>query len=92
MIVRILGEGQYRVDDAASAELSPLDAELGAAVDRDDEPAFRSALNGALALVRSTGTPVPPDTLEPSDLILPHQDASITEVRKLLAEDGIILS
>ena len=92
MIVRILGEGQYRLDDAASAELSPLDADLGAGVERDDETAFKAALNSALALVRSAGALVPPETLEPSDLILPHGDASLTEVRKLLAEDGIILS
>jgi hypothetical protein len=91
VIVRILGEGQYRLDDAAHDKLGPLDSELGGAVDRGDDTAFQSALSGALALVRSTGTTVPADTLEPSDLILPHEGASLDEVRKLLAEDGIIL-
>ena len=89
MIVRILGEGQYRLDDSAQGTLGPLDTELGAAVDRNDTDAFREALNGALRLVRETGTLVPADTLEPSDLILPHEGASLDEVRKLLAEDGI---
>ena len=92
MIVRILGEGQYRLDDSAHDKLGPLDEKLGAAVERDDTAAFREALNGALRVVRETGTPVPADTLEPSDLILPHESASVDEVRRLLAEDGIILS
>jgi hypothetical protein len=90
VIVRILGEGQYRLDDAHHDQLSPLDTELGDAVDKNDDARFQSVLSGALALVR-TGTPVPVDTLEPSDLILPHEGASLDEVRKLLAEDGIIL-
>ena len=92
MIVRILGEGQYRLDDSAHGKLGSLDTKLGAAVERDDTDAFREALNGALHVVRETGTLVPADTLEPSDLILPDEGASLDEVRKLLAEDGIILN
>jgi hypothetical protein len=91
VIVRILGEGQYHVDDAEHDKLGPLDAELGDAVDKNDDARFQEALDAALTLVR-TGTPVPADTIEPSDLILPHEGASLDEVRKLLAEDGIILS
>ena len=34
MIVRILGEGQLRVDDAAVSELNELDAKVEAAVER----------------------------------------------------------
>ena len=33
MIIRIMGEGQLRVDEAAVAELNKLDASLEAAVD-----------------------------------------------------------
>jgi hypothetical protein len=91
VIARILGEGQYRLDDSNHDKLAPLDAELGDAVDKDDNARFQEALSGALALVR-TGTPVPADTLEPSDLILPREGASLDEVRKLLGEDGIVLS
>ena len=40
MIVRISGEGQFSIDDAATAELNRLDSELEAAVNRDDEAAF----------------------------------------------------
>ena len=64
MIVRILGEGQFRIGDAAAAELNRLDTELEAAVNHNDETAFAAALDGLLAQVRVQGWPVPPDTLE----------------------------
>ena len=48
MIVRILGEGQFRVDDAVTAELNQLDTELESAVEHGDEPAFRAALTALL--------------------------------------------
>jgi hypothetical protein len=90
VIVRILGEGQFRVDDAATTELNHLDSSLETAVEHNDEAAFRAALTGLLAQVRAQGSPLPPDTLEASDLILPHQDSSMDEVRKLLTEEGLI--
>jgi hypothetical protein len=90
VIVRILGEGQFRVDDAAAADLNRLDADLETAVEHSDEAAFADALAHLLAQVRTVGSPLPPDILESSDLILPHQDSSMDEVRKLLTDEGLI--
>ena len=90
MIVRISGEGQFSIDDAATADLNRLDSELEAAVNRNDEAAFTEALHGLLDQVRTQGSPLPADTLEPSDLILPGQDASLEEVRELLTDEGLI--
>ena len=90
MIVRILGEGQFRVDDAATAQLNDLDANLETAVNRKDEAAFTAALTSMLAQVRAEGSALPPDILEPSDLILPAQDSSMDDVRKLLTDEGLI--
>jgi hypothetical protein len=90
VIVRILGEGQFRIGDAAAAELNRLDTELEAAVNHNDEAAFAAALDGLLAQVRAHGSSLPPDTLEESDLILPHQGSSMDEVRKLLTDEGLI--
>jgi PspAA-like protein len=89
MIVRILGEGQFRVDDAAATELNRLDAELEAAVERNDEAGLRASLDTLLSHVRDHGAEVPPDSLEPSELIVPHEGSSMDEVRKLLSDDGI---
>ena len=90
MIVRISGEGQFSVDDAATADLNRLDSELEAAVNRNDEAAFTAALHGLLDQVRAQGSALPADTLEPSDLILPPEDASMDEVREMLTEEGLI--
>ena len=90
MIVRILGEGQFQIDDGTTADLNKLDSQLETAVDHNDEIAFKAALAGLLAQVRAQGSPLPPDVLEPSDLILPHQDSSMDEVRKLLTDEGLI--
>jgi hypothetical protein len=90
VIVRISGEGQFSIDDAATAELNRLDSELEAAVNRDDEAAFTAALHGLLEQVRARGSVLSADTLEPSDLILPPEDASMDEVREMLTEEGLI--
>ena len=90
MIVRILGEGQLRVDDSATDELNVLDAALEKAVNSGDEQAFRSALAALLDRVRSLGSPLAPDAIEPSDLILPYADAGLTDVREMLTNGGLI--
>lgn len=90
MIVRIMGDGQLSVDDTARAGLNELDAKLSAAIDRGDEAEFRRALKALIAGVRAAGTPVPPDSLQPSELILPYEGADLAEVRELMTDDGLI--
>jgi benzoyl-CoA reductase/2-hydroxyglutaryl-CoA dehydratase subunit BcrC/BadD/HgdB len=90
MIVRILGEGQLAVDDSVSSELNELDAKLEAAVNAGDEDAFQPVLAQLLARVRAAGTPVPADSLEASDVILPYSEASMDDVRALLTDEGLI--
>ena len=89
MIVRILGEGQFRVDDEAAAKLTALDKNLDAAVSAADESAFSAALGVAVKLVKTAGAPVADDEFVTADYILPFSDATVGEVRKLLA-DGTI--
>jgi hypothetical protein len=90
MIIRILGEGQLTVDSAETAALNKLDATLATAVDAGDEAAFRRALNELLTQVRAVGEPTPADSLEPSELILPPEDASLAEVRQMMTDEGLI--
>jgi hypothetical protein len=90
MIVRILGEGQFDVPDASVQALNELDSEVEAAVENGDEAVFRTALEALLAGVRDHGTAHAADSLDESDLILPPGDATLDEVRELLADDGLI--
>lgn len=89
MIVRILGEGQFRVDGDAGTKLTALDKDLDAAVRDDEGAAFTAALHAAVALVRTSGTRLASDEIVTADYILPFSDATLDEVRKLLA-DGTI--
>ena len=92
MIVRVLGEGQYVVDDAHAELLNGLDSGLERAVEAGDEVGFRSALADLLSQVRTIGTRLPDDSLEPSDAALPDESSTIEEVRALLADssEGLI--
>jgi hypothetical protein len=90
MIVRILGEGQYDVADAALERLNELDAALEAAIDNEDDAAFHAALGQLLDGVRSAGVPHDDDDIVASDVILPPADSSIAEVRDLLGDEGLI--
>ncbi|MQA85220.1 MAG: hypothetical protein GEV03_11500 [Streptosporangiales bacterium] len=90
MIVRIMEEGQFRVDDSEVDDLNALDDGLQQALDSGDHARFREALDGLLHHVRAAGESLPPDALEPSDLILPPADADINEVRAMLTDEGLI--
>ena len=90
MIVRILGEGQLSVDDAATAGLNELDAKLADAIDRGDEAGIPPCAESLVAEVRAAGTPVPADSLQPSELILPYEDADLAEVREMMTDEGLI--
>ncbi|MCW2761661.1 MAG: hypothetical protein JWR85_1862 [Marmoricola sp.] len=90
MIVRILGEGQLQVSDDQLDRLNELDRAVEAAIEADDEATFATALAALLDGVRRSGTPLPEDSLDDSDLILPPSDATIGEVRELLEGEGLI--
>ena len=90
MIVRILGEGQWEVSDDQLDGLNQLDAKVEAAVESGDQVTFSQSLDALLHAVRDAGTPLPDESLEDSDLILPPTDATLEEVRELLADDGLI--
>ena len=90
MILRILGEGQLEVSDEALLELNELDDVLINAVEKSDEGLFHTALAKLVDKVRAVGKPVADDHLGPSELSLPGPDATLDEVRGMLADDGLI--
>ncbi|WP_329096344.1 PspA-associated protein PspAA [Streptomyces sp. NBC_01439] len=90
MIMRILAEGQYEITEEHLARFNELDSALQTATDTGDEAAFTSALSALLDAVRSLGTPLPDDRITPSDLVLPDETTSLTQVRELLSGEGLI--
>ena len=90
MIVRILTKGQYDVPDEQLADINDVDERIIEAVESGDEEAFAAALDQLLNAVVAAGSPVPLDSLVPSDLVLPAPDSTLDEVRTLLGDDGLI--
>jgi len=90
MIVRIMGEGQWKVSAELLEQLNSLDAALESAVAQGDETTFSTSLDSLLGLVRDGGETVADDELVDSDLILPPADATIEQVQGLLGDEGLI--
>jgi hypothetical protein len=90
MIVRLMGEGQYRVDDGLREELNALDDRAQTALDAEDEPALDEMLDEMWQLVRERGERLPDDDLSSSDLIIPPSDLTLEETRRLFSDEGLI--
>jgi hypothetical protein len=90
VIVRISGEGQYRLDDSDHTKLDELDNAVVAAVDGDDEDGFHAAFEELLQFVRGNGQRLGDDDLEASDHILPPADLSFPEAGEEFSGDGLI--
>jgi hypothetical protein len=90
MIVRLLGEGQYRVDDSLLARLNELDAQVEKAVADGDERALWSGLQALAEAVRNNGEKLADDDLSPSDAIVPPEDLSLEEAKELMQDEGFI--
>jgi hypothetical protein len=90
MIVRLMGEGQYRIDDALLNQLNELDNQAQAAMDAEDEPALDDRLDQMWQLVRDRGELLSDDELSASDLIIPPSDLTVEEARRLFSDEGLI--
>ena len=90
MIVRLLTEGQFEVDEELTARLNELDNQAVAALDRDDEPELDARLDQMWKLVQTEGRRLEDGDLRPSDVVIPPADLTLEETRLLFSGDGLI--
>ena len=90
MIVRLMGEGQYRLPDEATQRLNELDDDAHAAVEADDEPKLDRLLDEMWELVRSQGERLADDDLSASDGVVPPSDMTLEETKRLFTHEGLI--
>ena len=90
MIVRISGEGQFRLPDEDSDRLNELDNRAVSAVEEGDETGFQELWSQMLELVASDGNAVPQDELVESDVILPPRDVTFEEAKAEFSGEGLI--
>ena len=90
MIVRVSGEGQFKLPDEDAERLNELDNRAVSAVEQGDETGFNELWSQMLELVASDGNAVPEDELVESDVILPPRDISFDEARGEFTGEGLI--
>jgi len=90
VIVRISGEGQFRLPDENADRLNELDNRAVSAVEQGDETGFRELWSQMLELVSGDGNRVDDEELVESDVILPPRDISFEEARGEFTGDGLI--
>jgi hypothetical protein len=90
VIVRISGEGQYKLPDEDADRLNELDNRAVSAVEQGDETGFKELWSQMLEIVASDGNAVSDDDLVESDVILPPRDISFDEARGEFTGDGLI--
>ncbi len=90
MIVRLMGDGQYRIEEGVAKQLNELDDQALAALERGDEAELDSCLEAMRRTVKAQGTPLPDDHIAPSDVIVPPSDLTLEESRELFSEQGLI--
>jgi hypothetical protein len=90
VIVRVMGEGQYEIDDEVAKGLNDLDGQAAQALERGDENELRELLRRMAEAVRSNGARVPNDDLTASEGIVPPDDLWLDEARELFEGEGLI--
>ena len=90
MIVRISGEGQFRLPDEDASRLNELDNEAVAAAEAGDEAKFQELWGQMLTLVETDGHELGDDELCESDVILPPRDVSFEEACAEFTGEGLI--
>jgi chromosome condensin MukBEF complex kleisin-like MukF subunit len=90
VIVRLMGEGQYEVDDEVAKGLNELDEQAAEALEAGDEERLAEVLRRMSDAVRLNGARLPDEGLAPSEAIVPPDDLTLDEARELLEGEGLI--
>jgi hypothetical protein len=90
MIVRLMNEAQFRLDDDVAGELNELDNQAVKAVEAKDETQLRETLARMTAIVHERGERLDDADLSASDLMIPPADLTLEEARELFSGDGLI--
>ena len=90
MIVRLMGEGQFRASDDLLGQLDALDDQAQTAADAGNEPELDRILDEMWQLVQSQGERLADDDLSASDVVIPPSDLTLEETKRLFSDDGLI--
>lgn len=91
-IVRIMGQGQFTVDNITLKRLNEIDDSIVQLVSKEksDDVEFKKRLTELTDIVEAKGKPLDPKEIIQSDIILPSPDLSVDEAKRLFNGEGVI--
>lgn len=89
MIIRIMGEGQYRAPEALCNELNEIDNRIVTLVTEGKNEEFRTELARLISEIKEKGEAVKNEEIMESDIIVPPEDLSLEEARDIFKGSGI---
>lgn len=90
MIIRILGEGQFRLDDGLVQKINKIDNRIVDHVSKGKKAEYVQDLANLISTIKELAEPVDPVEILPSDIIIPPSDLSFEEARKVFCDEGLI--
>jgi hypothetical protein len=87
-IVRVIGHGQFRVDNRTAKKISKIDNELIKIIElrKQGEKKYSRTVSEVLGLVKRKGLPLEHKEIIQSDIIVPGADISIEEAKNLFTD------
>lgn len=90
MIVRIMGEGQFKVPSSLLDKLNAIDNRIVEHIAKESESDYRMELGNIIATIKENGTLVDASDILESDIIVPPEDLTLEEAREVFSGTGII--
>jgi len=89
LIIRIMGEGQYRAPEALCDELNQIDNRIVHLVEEGKGEEFRNELAKLIFEIKEKGEPIEAEEILESDIIVPPEDLSLEEAKAVFKGSGI---
>ena len=90
MIIRILGIGQFKLDDRHLDSLNKIDNQIVEHVSKGREKEFRKDLAKIISMIQEKGEAIDPAEIVSSDIIVPPADMTIEEAKQVFSGEGLI--
>ncbi|NNN19841.1 MAG: PspA/IM30 family protein [Acidimicrobiaceae bacterium] len=88
LVIRITGDSVYEVPTSVKPALDSLDDSLETAITRNDQEAFSKSADELIKLIHGIGKKLPDNDLRSSDLIVPSQDMTVEQAKKMLEDES----
>jgi phage shock protein A len=85
IVVRVQGEGQFRLAGSYKGELDVYDQKVVAAIEAGQPAAFKQSVHDVIAFVQSHGVAVADTENATSQVVLPSEDLTLDEAKKIMA-------